>query len=227
MSVAYPGMQLNVIPVTAFRQNCSVLWNPATRAALVVDPGGDADVLLDFIARNRLVVEAILLTHGHLDHAGAVAPLCRGLEGAQAQHPAVIGPDRHDAFLLSSITEQARLFGLSGLENASVDRFTHDGDVLSYAGRALRVLHVPGHTPGHVAFVDDQARFAFVGDVLFQGSVGRTDFPYGDGPLLIHAIKDKLMPLLDTPGGDITIVPGHGGLSTLATEQASNPFLQD
>ncbi|MBO1326016.1 MBL fold metallo-hydrolase [Acetobacter sp. TBRC 12305] len=219
-------MQINVIPVTPFRQNCSVLWDPTTRAALVVDPGGDADVLLAFITRHNLTVEAILLTHGHLDHAGGVAPLCRGLEGVQPNRPVVIGPDEHDAFLLSSITEQARHFGLSGLENASVDRFTREGDVLNYAGRSLRVLHVPGHTPGHVVFVDDQARFAFVGDVLFQGSVGRTDFPYGDGPLLIRSIKDKLLPLLDTPGGDITFVPGHGGLSTLATERASNPFLQ-
>ncbi|MFT8675702.1 MAG: MBL fold metallo-hydrolase [Acetobacter sp.] len=226
MPVVYPGMQLNVIPVTPFRQNCSILWNPQTRAALVVDPGGDADTLLAFLARNTLTVEAILLTHGHLDHAGGVAPLCRGLEAAQPTRPAVIGPDRHDAFLLSSITEQSRLFGLSGLENAEVDRFTQEGDVLTYAGRSLRVLHVPGHTPGHVVFVDDQARFAFMGDVLFQGSVGRTDFPYGDGPLLIRSIRDKLLPLLDTSGGDITFVPGHGGLSTLATEKASNPFLQ-
>ncbi|MGE4522629.1 MAG: MBL fold metallo-hydrolase [Acetobacter sp.] len=231
MHVAYPGMQLNIIPVTPFRQHCSILWNPETRRAIVVDPGGDVDTLLSFIDGHDLVVEAILITHGHLDHAGGVAALRRGLVERAAPPPVVIGPDERDAFLLDSIADQARHFGLEDLENASVDRFAQEGEVLEYAGCRLHVLHVPGHTPGHVAFVDKVGRFAFVGDVLFRGTVGRTDFAYGDGPLLIRSIKEKLLPLTREPGSadhhaDITVVPGHGGLTTLDTEAAGNPFLR-
>lgn len=223
MQVSYPGMQLRVVPVTPFRQNCSILWNADTGRCIMVDVGGDADVLMDFLHRKGLMLEAILLTHGHLDHAGGVAALCRALEAQGKPHPTVIGPDERDAFLLSSITDQARHFGLSGLENASVDRFAQDGEVLEFLGCHLRVVHVPGHTPGHVVLVDEQARFAFVGDVLFRGSVGRTDFAYGNGPQLISGIRQKLLPL----GDDIVIVPGHGGLSTLGAERTGNPFLQD
>lgn len=223
MQVSYPGMQLRVVPVTPFRQNCSILWNADTGRCIMVDVGGDADVLMDFLHRKGLTLEAILLTHGHLDHAGGVAALSRALEAQGKPHPTVIGPDERDAFLLSSITDQARHFGLSGLENASVDRFAQDGEVLEFLGCHLRVVHVPGHTPGHVVLVDEQARFAFVGDVLFRGSVGRTDFAYGNGPQLISGIRQKLLPL----GDDIVIVPGHGGLSTLGAERTGNPFLQD
>lgn len=223
MQVSYPGMQLRIVPVTAFRQNCSILWNEDTGRCIMVDVGGDADVLLDFLQRKNLELEAILLTHGHLDHAGGVAALCRGLDAQGKPRPAVIGPDERDAFLLSSIIEQARHFGLSGLENASVDRFTHDGEVLEYLGCRFRVVHVPGHTPGHVVLVDEQARFAFVGDVLFRSSVGRTDFAYGNGAQLVRGIREKLLPL----GDDIVIVPGHGNLSTLGAERTDNPFLQD
>lgn len=223
MQVSYPGMQLRVVPVTPFRQNCSILWNADTGRCIMVDVGGDADVLMDFLHRKGLTLEAILLTHGHLDHAGGVAALCRALEAQGKPHPTVIGPDERDAFLLSSITDQARHFGLSGLENASVDRFAQDGEVLEFLGCHLRVVHVPGHTPGHVVLVDEQARFAFVGDVLFRGSVGRTEFAYGNGLQLISGIRQKLLPL----GDDIVIVPGHGGLSTLGAERTGNPFLQD
>ncbi len=222
MQVNYPDMQLRIVPVTPFRQNCSVLWNEKTHKAVIVDAGGDASVLLDFLKKNILEVEAILLTHGHLDHAGGVAALCRGLENTQEARPDVIGPNVHDQFLLQSIVEQARHFGLADLENADVDRFTQDGESLNYLGCTFRVVHVPGHTPGHVVFVDEKARFAFVGDVLFRGTIGRTDFAYGNSQQLIHGIKEKLLPL----GDDIVIVPGHGGLTTLGAERASNPFLQ-
>ncbi|GCD53606.1 MBL fold metallo-hydrolase [Acetobacter pasteurianus] len=222
MQVNYPDMQLRIVPVTPFRQNCSVLWHEKTRKAVIVDAGGDADVLLDFLKKNILEVEAILLTHGHLDHAGGVAALCRGLENTQKTRPDVVGPNIHDQFLLQSIVEQARHFGLSDLENADVDRFTEDGESLNYLGCTFRVVHVPGHTPGHVVFVDKKARFAFVGDVLFRGTIGRTDFAYGNSQQLIQGIKEKLLPL----GDDIVIVPGHGGLTTLGAERASNPFLQ-
>lgn len=221
MHQAYSGMQLQVIPVTPFRQNCSVLWDEATRQAVVVDPGGDADVLAEVIRQNGLTVEAILLTHGHLDHVGGVAALSRLLAKTQETPPVVIGPTGEDEFLLSSIENQARHFGLEGLENAKVDRYLAEGEQVQVAGRTFDVLHVPGHTPGHVVFVDKAARFAFVGDTLFRGTVGRTDFPYGDGHLLVRSIKEKLLPL----GDDVVIMPGHGGSSTLGAERMNNPFL--
>lgn len=221
MHQAYSGMQLQVIPVTPFRQNCSVLWDEATRQAVVVDPGGDADVLAEVIRQNGLTVEAILLTHGHLDHVGGVAALSRLLAKTQETPPVVIGPTVEDEFLLSSIENQARHFGLEGLENAKVDRYLAEGEQVQVAGRTFDVLRVPGHTPGHVVFVDKAARFAFVGDTLFRGTVGRTDFPYGDGHLLVRSIKEKLLPL----GDDVVIMPGHGGSSTLGAERMNNPFL--
>lgn len=222
MHLVYPGMQLQVLPVTPFRQNCSLLWDENTRRALVVDPGGDADFLMDVIRKRGLIVEAILVTHGHLDHAGAVAPLCRALAKEQGKAPEVIGPDRQDEFLLSSIADQARHFNLPGLENATVDRYTQDGDRLDLLGRSFLVRHIPGHTPGHVVFVDEDAGFAFVGDTLFRGTVGRTDFPYGNSSLLINSLKEKLLPL----GDNMVIMPGHGGSTSLGEERTNNPFLR-
>ncbi|OUJ01509.1 MBL fold metallo-hydrolase [Acetobacter cibinongensis] len=222
MHLTYPGMQLRVVPVTPFRQNCSVLWNPDTAQALVVDPGGDADVLAQVMQQMNLTLEAILLTHGHLDHAGGVAPLCRLMQDAQGKAPVVIGPDKRDDFLLSSIESQAQHFGLEGLENARVDQHTTDGQTLELLGRTFKVLHVPGHTPGHVVFVDETARVAFVGDTLFRGTIGRTDFAYGDGQQLIQSIKEKLLPL----GDDIVVMPGHGGSTSLGVERMNNPFLR-
>lgn len=221
MHLVYPGMQLQVLPVTPFRQNCSLLWDDTTRHALVVDPGGDANVLMDLIRQRGLTVDAVLITHGHLDHAGGVAPLCRALAKEQGKAPVVIGPDKRDEFLLSSIAEQGRRFGLSDLEDATVDRYTQDGETLDLLGRTFLVLHVPGHTPGHVVFVDKAARFAFAGDTLFRGTVGRTDFPYGDSALLISTINEKLLPL----GDDIVIMPGHGSSTTLGEERMNKPFL--
>lgn len=222
LHLVYPDMQLQVLPVTPFRQNCSLLWDENTRHALVVDPGGDADVLMEAIRGQDLTVDAILITHGHLDHAGGVAPLCRALAEVQEKPPVVIGPDKRDDFLLSSIAEQARHFGLPGLENAAVDRYTQDGDSLELLGRTFLVRHIPGHTPGHVVFVDEKARMAFAGDTLFRGTVGRTDFPYGNSSLLISTLKEKLLPL----GDDIVIIPGHGGSTSIGEERKNNPFLR-
>ncbi|MBB2202727.1 MBL fold metallo-hydrolase [Gluconacetobacter tumulisoli] len=217
-----PALELEIIPVTAFGQNCSILWDLATRHAVVVDPGGDVPLLLRELAVRDLTVDTILLTHGHLDHAGGADELRDELSRRQGAPVPVVGPDARDAFLLSDIASQAARFGLEGMRNVTVDRYVTDGETLSLLGRTFHVLHVPGHTPGHVVFHDPQARFAFVGDTLFRGSVGRTDFPYGNGPQLIEAITARLLPL----GDDVTILPGHGGTSTIGAERHSNPFLR-
>jgi glyoxylase-like metal-dependent hydrolase (beta-lactamase superfamily II) len=189
----------------------------------VVDPGGDVEVILDAVLRAGFTVERILLTHGHLDHAGGAAPLKRLLEGRQGAAVPVEGPDARDAFLLEAIPAQAQAFGIEGLESVRPDRYLAEGETLRIAGQAFQVLHCPGHTPGHLAFVSEALRFALVGDVIFRGSVGRTDFPYGDHAALVSSIRDKLLPL----GDDIRFVCGHGPASTFGAERRSNPFIQD
>jgi len=212
---------LETVVVTPFQQNCSILFEPSSRAAVVVDPGGDVPLILERLSSRGLAVEAILLTHGHLDHAGGVETLREALAGSGVQVP-VIGPEQSDAFLLSSVSAQAALFGLSGMRDARADRFVREGEVLTLAGRRLEVLCVPGHTPGHVVFLDRAASLLIAGDTLFAGSVGRTDFPYADGPLLLRGIRDKLMTLPD----DILVFPGHGTATSIGAERAANPFLR-
>ncbi len=214
--------QIEIVVVTPFQQNCQLLWDAGTRSGIVVDPGGDVPLILQRIAANRLSIEAILLTHGHLDHAGGAAELRRALPVLPDGAPVpIIGPDRRDAFLLSGITAQATALGVPGMGDVEPDRYLRDGDVLEFAGCRLEVRHVPGHTPGHVVFIDVAQHLGLVGDTLFQGSVGRTDFPYCDGPALIAAIKSKLMVLND----DVVIIPGHGPRSTIGAERRANPFL--
>lgn len=214
-------LSLEIVPVTAFGQNCSILWNPDTHHAVVVDPGGDVPRIMAFITQKGLSVDAIWLTHGHLDHAGGADALRRELSARQGAPVPVIGPDQADDALLSSITRQAALFGLNGLENVTPDRFVRHGEMLEALGHRFEVRHVPGHTPGHVIFHDPESRFAFVGDTLFRGGVGRTDFPYGDHDQLIDAIRRELLPL----GDDVTILPGHGPATTIGAERKGNPFL--
>ncbi|WP_323992159.1 MBL fold metallo-hydrolase [Nguyenibacter sp. L1] len=216
------GLDLLVVPVTAFEQNCAVLWDPASRHAVVVDPGGDVPRVMRELEARDLTLDAILLTHGHLDHAGGGDALRTAASRRQGAMVPVIGPDARDAFLLSGIAAQAAHFGLDGMQDVTVDRYVADNDTLSLLGRTFLVRHVPGHTPGHVIFHDAHARFAFVGDTLFRGSVGRTDFPYGDGPLLIRMVAERLLPL----GDDVTILPGHGGITTIGQERRVNPFLR-
>ncbi len=210
------------VPVTAFQQGCTLVWDEATGRGTVLDPGGDAEVVLEAVTQSGFTVERILLTHGHLDHAGGAAPLKRLLEAKQGATVPVEGPDARDLFLLESIPEQAARFGLSDLESVQPDRFLAEGETLEIAGQAFRVLHCPGHTPGHLVFVCEALRFALVGDVLFRGSVGRTDFPYGDHAALIASIRDKLLPL----GDDMQFLCGHGPGSSFGAERRSNPFIQ-
>jgi hydroxyacylglutathione hydrolase len=211
-----------VIPVTPFQQNCAILWDDASKHALVVDPGGDVDRILAAIDQTGVTVERILLTHGHLDHAGGAAELAAALR-ERAGDPASVpieGPDERDLFLLQDIEAQAAGFGFAA-RNVAPDRWLHEGDSVTLATNRFDVLHCPGHTPGHIVFVNHAARFALLGDVLFQGSVGRTDFPYGDHAALIGAITGKLLPL----GDDLQFLCGHGPGSTIGAERRSNPFL--
>ena len=211
-----PGFKIGIIPVTAFQQNCALIWEEDSREAAIVDPGGDAPRILDAIAELGLKPSKILLTHGHLDHVGAAAEL------REALGIPVIGPDARDQFLMDGVEAQAAQYGFAGMRNVSPDQYLAEGDTVSLGALRFDVLHCPGHSPGSVVFIEKTRRFAVLGDVLFQGSVGRTDFPYGDGAALVDAIRTKLLPL----GDDISFLCGHGPGSSLGTERRSNPFLQ-
>jgi glyoxylase-like metal-dependent hydrolase (beta-lactamase superfamily II) len=217
-----PKLQAAQVAVTPFQQNCALIWDAETARGVVVDPGGDVARIEAAIARAGFTVERILLTHGHLDHAGGAAALKRGLEARQGGTVPIEGPDRRDAFLLSGIAAQAAQYGIEGMEDATPDRWLAEGETVSIAGQEFAVLHCPGHTPGHLVFASTALGFAVVGDVLFRGSVGRTDFPYGDPDALIAAIRDKLLPL----GDGMRFLCGHGPGSTFGEERRSNPFLK-
>ena len=210
-------LQAAIIPVTQFQQNCALIWDDATKRALVIDPGGDVPRITEAIGKLGLTVERILLTHGHIDHAGGAADLREAL-GVPLE-----GPDERDAFLLDGLTEQGRAYGIGGARNVRPDRWLHEGDAVTLGEHRFGVLHCPGHTPGHIVFVNELARVALVGDVLFRGSVGRTDFPYGDPAALLASIRDKLMPL----GDDVSFLCGHGPGSTIGAERRSNPYVAE
>ncbi|MGE0224401.1 MAG: MBL fold metallo-hydrolase [Acetobacteraceae bacterium] len=209
-----------IVPVTPFQQNCAILWDEASKRAIVIDPGGDVDNILSAIEQTGVTVERVLLTHGHLDHAGGATGLVAALR-AQGLTVPIEGPDRRDEFLLDGIAAQAAGYGFQA-DNVSPDRWLAEGDSVMLGEHRFDVLHCPGHTPGHVVFVNHAARFAVVGDVLFQGSIGRTDFPYGDHDALITAIKTKLLPL----GDDFAFLCGHGPGSSIGAERVGNPFLR-
>jgi len=217
-----PKLQAAQIAVTPFQQNCALIWDAETGRGAVIDPGGDVPRILAAIERGQVTAERILLTHGHLDHAGGAAELKRALEARQGVPVPIEGPDRRDEFLLSGIAAQAAEYGLDGMADATPDRWLSEGETVAIAGQDFEVLHCPGHTPGHLVFASRGLGFAVVGDVLFRGSVGRTDFPYGDGEALIASIRDKLLPL----GDDMRFLCGHGPGSTFGEERRSNPFLR-
>jgi glyoxylase-like metal-dependent hydrolase (beta-lactamase superfamily II) len=208
-------VKFQIIPVTAFQQNCTLLWDDESREAFVIDPGGEPERIRSVIEAEGLAVTSIVLTHGHLDHVGASAPLARGL-GVP-----IIGPHRGDAFLIDALPQQCVMFGFPPVESFQPERWLEDGEVLGLGGHRLRVVHCPGHTPGHVVLVDETERLAQVGDVLFRGSIGRTDFPRGNHRDLLQSIRSRLFPL----GDDIRFIPGHGPMSTFGAERRDNPYV--
>lgn len=210
-------MKYLIIPVTPFEQNCSLIWCEQTLAAALVDPGGDTEVLLAAVQENGLHLTKLLLTHGHLDHVGAAAELA-----ARLAIP-IEGPQRDDAFWLESLPQQCEMFGFPHTPVFTPDRWLEQGDTVSVGNQILEVLYCPGHTPGHVAFFHRASQTAFVGDVLFKGSIGRTDFPRGDYSTLIHSIRERLFPL----GDEVTFIPGHGPVSTFGYERLTNPYAGD
>jgi glyoxylase-like metal-dependent hydrolase (beta-lactamase superfamily II) len=212
-----PGLKCAIVPVTAFQQNCSIVWCEATRRAAVVDPGGDLEQITGFLTSEGLVPEKILLTHGHIDHAGGTAALA-----AELAVP-IEGPHPDEKFWIDLLPEQARKWGLPPAEAFTPDRWLAQGDRVRVGEVEFEVRHCPGHTPGHVVFFNDPARLVIVGDVLFKGSIGRTDFPRGNHEQLLRSIREQLFTL----GDDVVFIPGHGPLSTIGEERRTNPFVGD
>lgn len=208
-------MKYAIVPVTPFQQNATVLWCPETLRAAVCDPGGDLPLILQLVEREGLTLERILVTHGHIDHAGGVAELADSL-GLPIE-----GPHRDDQFWIDSMPQQSRMFGFPDVRSFTPTRWLAGGDTVTIGNQTLQVVHCPGHTPGHVCFYHAPSRLAIVGDVLFQGSIGRTDFPKGDYDTLIASIRTQLFPL----GDDVDFIPGHGPMSNFGEERRYNPYV--
>ncbi len=204
------------LPVTPFAQNCSLVYDDETHQAAVIDPGGDLPRLLQTVDQLGLKLEQIWLTHAHIDHAGGTAELAakRGLP--------IIGPHKGDQFWIDGLPQQGAMFGFPPAGAFTPDRWLEDGDTVTLAGHVLNVRHCPGHTPGHVVFHSPEMKRAFVGDVLFAGSIGRTDFPQGDYDTLIASITQRLWPM----GDDTVFIPGHGPESSFGAERRSNPYVR-
>jgi len=212
-----PKLEIRIIPVTPLQQNTSMVWDKATMEGVFVDPGGEIGKLMGAAEHFGVTIKEVWLTHGHLDHAGA-ATAVKERTGAP-----IIGPHREDQWLLDDIEAQGARYGIADGRNVLPDRYLDDGDTLTLGGETFGVVHTPGHTPGHVVIFHRAGGLAFVGDVLFKGSVGRTDFPRGNHQQLIDSITQKLWPL----GDEMRFVPGHGPMSTFGAERKSNPFVAD
>lgn len=210
-------LQAGIIPVTHFEQNCTVLFDSESKEGVVVDPGGDVDIILQTVRENGILLKAIWLTHGHIDHAGGAKELkeALGLE--------IVGPHKADLPLLERLEDQAERFGLAmKVQNVVPDRWLEDGDTVSFGDHLFEVLHCPGHAPGHVVYFNRAQKFAHVGDVLFRGSIGRTDLPGGNHQQLLDSIRDKILPL----GDEVGFICGHGPGGQVGEERRSNPFLR-
>ncbi|MEM6462425.1 MAG: MBL fold metallo-hydrolase [Pseudomonadota bacterium] len=209
-------IKAGIVPVTPFQQNCTILFDDENKQGVVVDPGGDIDAIREVLEKNDIDVQSIWLTHGHIDHAGGAMDLKDAL-GVD-----IIGPHRDDLGLLQGLEDQARMFGVDGeVRNVSPDRWLEDGDTVSFAEHSFTVYHCPGHAPGHVIFFNRPAQFAHLGDVLFRGSIGRTDLPGGNHQQLLDSIRDKVLPL----GDDVGFICGHGPGGRIGEERRTNPFL--
>lgn len=211
------ALHYRIVPVTPFQQNCSVLWCDQSLEAAVVDPGGDIPRIEAALAAAGARLTKVLLTHGHLDHVGGTAEL------AAKYGVPVEGPQREEAFWLDALPEQSRMFGFAHTEPLAPTRWLEEGETVTVGRETLSVLHCPGHTPGHIVFFHAPSKLAIVGDVLFAGSIGRTDFPRGNHAALISSIRGKLWPL----GDEVAFIPGHGPMSSFGEERASNPFVGD
>jgi len=209
-------LQYQIIPVTSFQQNCSLVWCDQTNDAVLIDPGGDTELLLAAIKEKKVNLKEIWLTHGHLDHVGASAELVKQL------NIPVIGPHKDDAFLINALPKQCEMFGFSLVEDFSPDRWLDEGDMLRLGNEEFSVIYSPGHTPGHIILKHNKQKLLWVGDVIFKHSIGRTDFPRGDYQLLLTSIRSKLLSLND----DFHFIPGHGPESTIGEERLRNPFLK-
>jgi hydroxyacylglutathione hydrolase len=210
-------LQFKIIPVTKFQQNCTLFWCDKTKQAAVIDPGGDLDLILAAISEQGLTLEKVLLTHAHIDHAGATKLL------AEHYNVPIEGPHQEDQFWIDLIPKQKEMFGFSKADTFTPDRWLDQGDKVTFGEIELEVYFCPGHTPGHVVFYHKESQLAQVGDVIFKGSIGRTDFPRGDQATLVMSIRDKLFPL----GNDVRFIPGHGPMSTFGEERRSNPYVGD
>jgi len=211
------SLKAAVIPVTPLQQNCTLMWCEETHKGVVIDPGGDVAAIQGAIAEAGITVEKILLTHGHFDHVGGAMDL------AEALDVPIIGPHKDDEFITTQVAAAGQHYNVQGGRDVVGNAWLNDGDTVTFGTVTLTVFHTPGHTPGHVVFFDAVSKLAQVGDVLFQGSIGRTDFPRGDLDTLVTSITTKLWPL----GDDVTFIPGHGAASTFGAERASNPFVGD
>lgn len=210
-------MQYAIVPVTPFQQNCTVLWCRETMKGAVIDPGGDLPLIQRAVAANGVELEKILVTHGHIDHAGGVADLADSLKLP------VEGPHPEDQFWIEGMPMQSQMFGFPPVRAFTPDRWLAEGDTVTVGNQTLEVRHCPGHTPGHVVFIHRSSKLAVVGDVLFQGSIGRTDFPKGNHGQLLASIRERLLPY----GDEFAFIPGHGPMSTFGEERLYNPFLTD